>query len=283
MRSFTSYVSEYDAHRGTRSLNDLPREQQNELIQLLFTEGSDHRQWVVDHDLKHDEPDGLARIVVAILQFWQEELEVDAYFDDENVVFDIEEQRGTAIHLLAGTNLWLRLEEAFSPFDHYPSPTIYNWTEMAQFSVPADVMDPTDNLQELRDYLEKVQEPDDGILLRLPYETYTRGWNKGQLSIFVDRGMAVQAYRLSNSAWSHILPIGFIFGLMFFIPIMIFVGLVWGLGVLILAVVARKFLTRKAVDWVRQDSLSAHYRYRWYSARNIVWARRLGSPARPRT
>ncbi len=121
--------------------------------------------------------------------------------------------------------------------------------------------------------LHRPAHPTDGVLFRLPYQTYRGEWEAGRLNSLVDRGMAVQAYRLSNSAWTWILPPIFLLGLLAFIPVMIFWSVWIGFGIFVAAIIARKMLTKKAVDWVRQDALASRERYRWYSARNVVWAR----------
>jgi hypothetical protein len=87
--------------------------------------------------------------------------------------------------------------------------------------------------------------------------------------------MAVQAYRLSDSAWAYILPITFVVGLVAFIPAAVMWGAWIGGAILASAVVARKLLTKKAVDWVRMDALSNRKRFRWYSAKGIVWGRKI--------
>ena len=52
-----------------------------------------------------------------------------------------------------------------------------------------------EEVRELRDHLEKIPDPPDGIHFRLPYRKYKQGWDDGTLALFVDRGLATQLYR----------------------------------------------------------------------------------------
>ncbi len=65
MRTFTSYVSEYDAHVGKTPMGDLPREQQDEIIRTIFEPDSEYQSYVMQHDVEHHAPDGLWTLVVA--------------------------------------------------------------------------------------------------------------------------------------------------------------------------------------------------------------------------
>src|SRR3546814_18687374 len=95
----------------------------------------------------------------------------------------------------------------------------------------------------------------------------------GRLSLFVDRGLATQAYRLSGSAWTSILPLTFFVGLLAFIPVAIFWSVWAGVGLLALAIIAKKMLTAKAIAWVRKEAIGDRTRYRWFTARGVIWSR----------
>ena len=56
-RSFVSYASEYDMHMGNITINDLSREQQDELIRLVFDPNGDHQEFVIANNLEHFQPD----------------------------------------------------------------------------------------------------------------------------------------------------------------------------------------------------------------------------------
>jgi hypothetical protein len=271
MRTFTSYVSEYDAHVGKTPMGNLSREQQDEIVHLIFEPEGDYRSYLMQHDVEHYAPDGLWTLVVA----------AGMYLERHRVIKDFMDRapadRDWIINFFAPTNLWLRLEEAFPPFDHYHRKTDYDWSENEAFSANDAIvdLDGDDVRAELMEFLHCPAPPSDGMLFRIPYQTYQGEWKAGRLNSFVDRGMAVQAYGLSSSAWTWILPPIFLLGLVAFIPVMIFWSVWIGLGLLVAAIASRKMLTKKAVDWVRQDALASRERYRWYSARNIVWARRV--------
>src|SRR3546814_16768843 len=80
-------------------------------------------------------------------------------------------------------------------------------------------------------------------------------YDRGRLSLFVDRGLATQAYRLSGSAWTSILPLTFFVGLLAFIPVAIFWSVWAGVGLLDLAIIAQKMLTAKAIARVRKEAI----------------------------
>lgn len=269
MRTFTSYASEYDTHVGKRPMGDLPREQQDEIIRMIFELDGDYQSYLMQHDVEHHAPDGLWTLVVA----------GGLYLERRRVIKDFMERtpadRDWIINFFAPTNLWLRLEEAFPPFDSYHRKTDYDWSEIETFSTKDAIadLDGDDVKSDLMEFLLCPGQPSDGMLFRLPYQTYQGEWEAGRLNSVVDRGMSVQAYRLSNSAWTWILPPIFLLGLLAFIPVMIFWSVWIGFGILVTAIIARKMLTKKAVDWVRQDALASRERYRWYSSHNIIWSR----------
>ena len=100
MRTFTSYASEYDLHIGKVSMNALPREQQDDLIRLIFEPDGEYQSYVMQHDLEHCAPDGLWTIVVA----------VGMHLERRRVIKDFDERtpadRDWIINFLAPTNLW---------------------------------------------------------------------------------------------------------------------------------------------------------------------------------
>lgn len=62
---FTSYGSEYSYHEGSRSINDLFREEQNELIRVTLNPEGGMQDYVIQHDILKSEAQGLW---IAILQ-----------------------------------------------------------------------------------------------------------------------------------------------------------------------------------------------------------------------
>jgi hypothetical protein len=269
MRTFTSYVSEYDSHLGTVPMANLPREQQDELIRLIFSPKGDYRSYVMRHDIEHSQPEGLWTLVVA----------VGSLLEHKGVIKDFhqrsEADRDWIISYFAPTNLWLRLEEAFPPFENYPRKTEYDWREVETFSAKDAIaeLDSDDLEADLEEHLSIPKSPKDGALLRLPYQTFHNEWQAGRLIAYVDRSMAVQVYGATGSAWTYVLPFAFVAGLLAFLPIAVFWNVWVGVGTFVAAIVARKLLNKKAIDWVRNDALAKRDRFRWYSARGIVWAR----------
>src|SRR3546814_11699966 len=92
------------------------------------------------------------------------------------------------------------------------------------------------------------------MLTRLPYQTSSDEYDRGRLSLFVDRGLATHAYRLSGSAWTSILPLTFFVGLLAFIPVAIFWRVWAGAGLLALAITAKTMRSnqrRVGKEWAR--------------------------------
>lgn len=263
---------------GSGDLADMTRDKQDEFIRILFSQDPHYFDWELINGMNKPQQCGLQRIAYTILSFMRGQYHYLEWEDDDDEAHLRNNERAIeAINLLAGTKLWLRLEEAFPPFDKDTEPAEYNWTEMEKFEDYEDLANDAHAIRELVEYLEKGPDPVDGVYFRLPFSEYKRGWNDGSLALYVDRGLATQVYQHAEPSWAHSLPFVFLAGLLAFIPVMIFVGFLWGLGVLGLAIVSRKVLSHKAVEWVRQDSLSSQKRYRWYSARKIVWAQKVQS------
>lgn len=254
-------------------MNDLTRDEQDELIRLMFDPEGDFHAFVMDHDLDHTQPNALWTIIVSLGTL----LERKSVIKEFPPATDAD--RDWIINMLAGSRLCLRLEEAFEPFDRAVPLTDYDWQEIEPYGARDAIVDMSDDgvASRLKGELESAPRDPDGIERRLPYQDFVKRWNEGQLVFFVDRGLAVQAYRLSNSVWTLLLPAAFFLGLVAFIPVMIFVGFWWGLGVLALAIISRKLLTKVAEAWVRKTALDDRSRYRWFTARGVIWARRRGA------
>lgn len=280
-------VRSYKDHVGSVELSDLSQYKQDEFIRLLF-EPSEFREWVIQNDVKHELTFGLACLVGVIIRI----ATGDDYYDIDYINQPLnDKQRLRALDLLSGTMLGSRLKAAFC---HGTGQINYDWQEMYKIAEIDIVMD--EDFPEIKNYLQKISEvsevgsveysydsrkefPDhsENGNVELSYDKYKEGWDNGTLTLYVDRGLATQVFRHSKPTWAHWLPLVFLGGLLAFIPVMIFVNFIWGLAVLILAIVSRKMLSAKAVDWVRQDSLGSPDRYQWYSSRKIVWTEKIKS------
>src|SRR3546814_8516704 len=71
------------------------------------------------------------------------------------------------------------------------------------------------------------------------------------------------------------LPLTFFVGLLAFIPVAIFWSVWAGVGLLALAIIAKKMLTAKAIAWVRKEAIGDRTRYRWFTARGVIWSRKV--------
>src|SRR3546814_11786987 len=92
-----------------------------------------------------------------------------------------------------------------SPFDESFRKSDYEWGELLLFAKRNAIAE----LQEFdwRTKPSKYTERDSTMLTRLPYQTFSDEYDRGRLSLFVDRGLETQAYRLPGSAWTSI-PLG---------------------------------------------------------------------------
>jgi hypothetical protein len=265
VRSFTSYVSAYDSHVGTLSIGDLPRDQQDDLIRRVFD--GDFDEYVMEHDIDHAYPNALWTLIVL----------AGTYLERTGVIENFEHRtdhdRDQILNYFAPSKLWLRLEEAFPPFDQINRKSDYEWGELLLFAK----RDAIAELQEFdwRTKLRNYTERDAMMITRMPYQTFFNEYDRGRLSLFVDRGLATQAYRLSGSPLATILPLVFFGGLLAFIPVAIFWSVWAGVGLFALAIIAKKMLTAKAVAWVRKEAIGNRKRYRWLTARGAIWARRI--------
>ena len=265
MRSFTSYVSAYDSHVGTLSIGELPRDQQDELIRLVFD--ADFEEFVMAHDIDHAYPNALWTLIVL----------AGTHLERTGIIKDFEQRtdddRDAILNYFAPSKLWLRIEEAFPPFDQIIRKSDYERGELLLFAK----RDAIAELQEFdwRTKLRNYTERDTTMITRMPYQTFSSEYDRGRLSLFVDRGMATQAYRLSGSTWAMILPLTFFAGLLASIPVAIFWSVWVGIGLFALAIIARKMLTVKAIAWVRKEAIGDRRRYRWFSARGVIWCRKV--------
>lgn len=250
-------------------MNDLSRDEQDELIHLMFEPEGDFHAFVIKHDLDHAQPNGLWTIIVSLGTLLERKSVIKVFPSDAPA------DRDWIINMLAGSRLWLRLEEAFDPFDRAVRRTAYDWSEIETFGARDAIAEMIDDnvAARLKGFLAPAPRDPDGMEQRLAYQDFVKRWDAGSLEFFVDRGLAVQSYRLLQSIWTTLFPIAFIVGLIAFIPVIIFVGFWWGLLVLALAILSRKLLTKKADAWVRKEALADRTRYRWFTARGVVWAR----------
>ena len=272
-----SDLPSYADHVGSVKFSALPRLKQDEFVRILFTTGTDSREWVVQNDVMHEQPYGIEIIVFIIIELTvgYEEFYGPRLYEGRGKKRRLSIQKSCqAIDMISGTKLAVRLREALAPRSALVGGEIdYNWREMEKI-FEIDVLG-VDDLEEIKEYLEKVPEPSAGIIPGLSHRDYKKGWDNGALTLYVDRGLATQEYQHSKSQWANWLPLTFLGGLIAFLPVMIFIGFFWGLAILGLAILSRKMLSAKAEDWVRQDSLANPERYEWYCARKIVWTEKI--------
>lgn len=247
MRQFVSYQSEYDRHIGSREMSALPVEGQDELIRIMFDPGGDSQRFVIDNDIDKCQPDALWTILVAVGCFLERRRRIPDFA--ERTPGDCMQ----IVNQLRGTLLARRLIRVLSPSNS--SREAYDWSEIESFGARDAIAGMThDNIvEDLRDFL--MHENNTAVFTQpidtvMPKDLSVEGIN----ITYLNGPMAVQAYRLSPSLLTTILPFMFLGGLISFIPIGFFVGLWWGVATLIAAILARKYLTTVALRWVVEQA-----------------------------
>lgn len=120
-RSFAKHATVYDQYKGTRSIAELPRAEQDRLILAVFDVAADFRKLVVQQQVLKAQAEGLWGLVV----FVGLELERRAVIRNFDQRTDAENRQ--IAQFFAGTLLGARLEAAFqsrrTDFD-------YDWSEL---------------------------------------------------------------------------------------------------------------------------------------------------------
>lgn len=271
MNTFISYATEYDSYKGEKSVGSLSQEQQDELIRTVFDPSQDFRTLVVSHNLIKAQVEGLWAVVVLVGSALEGARLIGDFTQRTSV--DIEK----IIEALSGTLLWLRLEEAFPPFDVLPSRTTYDWKELEAVSMESLAGVAGESLITIKGALFKFLKSRPLILkpnidARMPYHAFKHLYNEGKLALFVDRGLASVAGVagiVKSSAPRYVFAslVTFIAAL----PIWYFAGFFCAVCAVVIAI----FLFRRSfstiVSEVRSSAISSKTSYRWLMSRKVVW------------
>uniref|UniRef100_UPI0039838B4F hypothetical protein n=1 Tax=Phenylobacterium sp. TaxID=1871053 RepID=UPI0039838B4F len=132
-RTFTSYATPYDVYVGERDVSDLHRDEVDRLIKAVFLpDGEDFRELVTRWNVKKAQVEGLWSLVVHV------GLRLERTRGIADLIERTEDDVQNIIATLDGSRLWLRVEEAFPPFDHLTSRTDYDWSELNGLSETLD-------------------------------------------------------------------------------------------------------------------------------------------------
>lgn len=269
---FVSYASDYDMFKGRRSIAEIPIQEQDELIRLIVSPGGDFREMVVKQDIRKSQAEGLWALIVFI----------GLYLEDNHVIknFEIRNEQDIEkiISFFSGTNLWLRLEEAYPPFYFLNSKTKYNWKELETVKIEKLTEATGKSLFEVKskilEYLSSSpSEIQEDVICRMPYHVFQQSYREGKLKLFVDRGLSPAAVGAGYVNRFGLIVLSFIFfgGLLAFIPLWIFFGFWYALVVLVVSILGKKIFNKILVSRVRKAAIKDKKAYRWLLSRRIIW------------
>ena len=129
MTEFISYASEYDLYVGRRSIGELTAPEQDELITSILASDGDFRKLAVRKEIKKSQAEGVWALIVFTGLALEEARRIKNFEtrDDQ----DVQE----IVAFFSGTKLWLRLEEAYPPFDFLEKKTDYDWSELEKIRI----------------------------------------------------------------------------------------------------------------------------------------------------
>jgi hypothetical protein len=271
--TFVSYTNAYDHYVGKVSLGDLPAEQQDDFIRVVFDNTKDFRQLAVSHNVLKAQVEGLWTVIVLVASA----LEGSGQIRDMSN--RTAEDNDKIIAALAGTNLWLRLEEAFPPFVVLPSRTKYNWQELEGISMETLAGVAGGSMLEVKDALYKLlksrpmpYKPD--VDWRMPYHAFKKMYDEGKLMLFVDRGLApvAGAAGIVKSA-APMYVAASVGAAVTALPLWYFLGFAYALVAVVVAVGLFKRSTAAIQSAVRIAAISNRDAYRWLLSRKVIWKR----------
>lgn len=263
--TFTSYATPYDSFVGQRDIASLHPSEADRLIRETFAKDGDARGLVMEWNVRKDQAEGLWFLIVSVGLRLEEQRRIRDF--QERTEADVQK----IIAALDGTQLRLRLEEAYPPFDHLDPKSRYDWSELAELAASTDYLTETvDELIEDGD-LAGAQNVHAGIFDRMSFEQLHDPRNKGRWNLMVDRGLAYRVAPRIEKGWlgfaSLICPLIFIASL----PVMIWVNLWVGLGMVVAGIIILKW---SAVDLRKRifvKALTDRDEYRWLQSRRVVW------------
>ncbi len=269
---FVSYASKYDLFDGWVSVGELSDKEQDEFIRTVFSTDGDYQSLVMRRGIKKAQAEGLWALIVFVgveLESSKVIADFDSRTDD-----DIQE----IISFFSGSRLWLRLEEAFPPFDFLEEKTEYDWSELESIRIEYLTEVSGGPLHEIKS---KVMEflSSSGLSLqsdfidRMPYHAFKSLYKEGKVALFVDKGLAPLA-KLSgyvDDPMTSVLPWVFLLGLVSVIPVWLVFSFWLALVVLLLSFVAKVVLNSLLVTKVRRAAVADKNSYRWLLSRKIIW------------
>jgi hypothetical protein len=268
---FVSYTTPYDHYVGQRSIGELEIASQDALISSVFSPESDFRAEAVRLQVRKSQIEGLWTVVVLVGTALQDQGRIESF--DSRTEDDIDE----IVSSLAGSNLWLRLEEAFPPFNSRSKRTDFDWSELEPLQMEDLAELAGEPLAEVKMGLMKhlsrrPLKPNTDFDDRMPYHAFKSLYEQGKVSLVVDRGLAplAGAAGLVNTNAPYL--VFFSVGLLFATPVLWFAyGFLYGLGCFASAVLVFRHSKSITIRAVRTAALSDRKKYRWLMARSVIW------------
>lgn len=268
-RTFTSYTTPYDHYVGERDVSELHRDEADRLIRAVFEPaGEDFRELVTRWNVKKAQVEGLWFLVVQIgLRLERTRRMADF---EERTADDIQ----NIIAVLDGSRLWLRVEEAFPPFDNLMTRTDYDWSELEGLD------------EELDHYLDQTIRSviNDGLLApsRVEEEEFVDrlSWadfkspQSAKYNLVVDKAMAyrvAQSGRLKRDGVGPLVSLLSPVILVGSIPVMIWGNLWAGLAMIPLAIFGFRWSAARLRLSVHKLAISNRDDYRWLLSRRAIW------------
>ncbi len=265
---FISYANEYDLYQGTVDIRNLQAELQDAFIKLTLEAGGDFRAFVMKHDIKKIQAEGLWSLVILLGVELEREGAINNFesrtYDDVQLI----------IEQLAEFALWQRLEEAYPPFDFLGKKTAYDWSELEKIEPLFDEL-VGDSLYEIQVALFSVlanRNIDRGYDTRMSFDCCKAWLEEKKINLHQDQMLANRAGASGNVKSNSPFFFWGALGLLVAAPIVWWLlGFLAAMGTLAGAIFAFKAARASLRNSVYHAALTSKEKFRWFMSRKILW------------
>ena len=269
--TYVSYASEYDLYEGSISVAELTVGVQDELIRAVLGTSHDFREIAVTHDVIKAQTEGLWTIVVLLGMALERDRKI-SNFEERT-----EDEVALLVASISGTKLWLRLEEAYPPFNFREERTEYDWSELEPLQMEELSEVAGESLLEVKHALFKKLKSRPLIFKpnrddRMPYHAFRPLYDQGKVILFVDRSLApvAGASGVVKSAAPTYIALS-VAALVAAPAVWFFFGFLFSLPLFILAIALFRGSFGKTIMSVRQAAINDKEKYRWLMSRRVIW------------
>lgn len=272
---FISYANEYDLYKGEVDIGSLPVTVQDNFIRHIFDTQAKFRDFVIEHRIMKSQAEGLWRIIVLIGMTLEDDKQIENF--EERSDADVRK----IINELSGTNLWLRLEEAFPPFSSLSSRTEYDWRELQQVASSAFPDLAGEPLHKIKAGVFKVlsrRKVNTDFDTRMPYDQFKRFCAEKSISVHVDRMLAARAGAagfVKSSAPQFVSAS--IVAVLSSLVLLIAYGVLFAAVALAIAVFLFKQSYKSTQKAIYLSAMGDRERYRWLLSRQVIWIKWLNA------